>query len=42
MIRSSQAVSMVEQTLELTREKTLEVGTRDHKAELLFVTPIAV
>jgi len=38
----SQAASVVELTLELTREETLEVGTGDHKAELLFVTSIAV
>lgn len=37
-----QAASVVGQTLELTREETLEVGTRDQKAEQLFVTPVAV
>lgn len=38
----SQAASVVEQTLTLTREEALEVGARDHEAELLFVTPVAV
>lgn len=37
-----QAASVAGQMLELTREETLEVRTRDHKAKQLFVTSVAV